>query len=80
MFHSVLQSSLTYPAYLYIPSSFLLCTNDSALPFPSQERSIKGAGIKHTLTLNAGHSSDLSRVNEVVDFVVEVVQIANVKN
>jgi len=76
----VLQSPLTYSAYLYIPSSFLLCTNDNALPFPSQERSVKGAGIKHTLTLDAGHSPYLSRVNEVVDFVIEAVQIANVKN
>lgn len=54
-YYSALRSSLTYPAYKHIPSSYLLCTLDKANTLKAQMRMVTAAGIKNVGRITAGH-------------------------
>ncbi|KAJ9255373.1 hypothetical protein DTO207G8_3129 [Paecilomyces variotii] len=63
---------LTYPAYKYLPTTYLLCKQDMAIPFAGQQAmaSIAGeAATKHIC--NAAHSPMLSMPDTVVSVIRE---------
>lgn len=66
----------TYATYKDIPSSYLLCTRDNALPFPAQQGMVQmamAAGAKvNTESVDAGHSPCLSKVEETSAFIRKV--------
>src|SRR5207248_5167587 len=68
---------LTYPAYAYIPSKYLLCENDKIIT-PDMQRSMVEAAVKETgktidvISVAAGHGSTIT----VPDKVVEVIRMA----
>jgi len=62
-------SQLTYAAWRYIPSSYLLCTNDNALPLKVQERMVRMAGIQDTSKVDAGHAPHVSQPAVVATFI-----------
>ncbi|KAF9893552.1 hypothetical protein FE257_010864 [Aspergillus nanangensis] len=60
----------TYTAYLEIPSTYIVCENDRALPSVVQRRMIaQGNGAFEVETCNEGHSPFLSNPAFVVDCV-----------
>ncbi len=66
-------SPLTYAAYLYIPTSYLMCTLDNALPLPYQQGIIKmvrdmGGDIRVEV-VESGHSPFLSMPERTAEFV-----------
>lgn len=65
-----LKSKLTYAAYRHIPTTYLLCTKDNAIPIAHQQGMVQQArnsGVHiTTVTLEAGHSPFCSRLSEVV--------------
>ncbi|KAL8727483.1 MAG: hypothetical protein Q9166_006007 [cf. Caloplaca sp. 2 TL-2023] len=62
-------SPLTYAAYRDFPSSYLMCTNDKAVPFPIQKRFIAMAGITDITTIASGHSPMISQPKAVEMFI-----------
>ncbi|KAA8641981.1 hypothetical protein EYZ11_004253 [Aspergillus tanneri] len=63
----------TYTAYREIPSTYIVCENDNALPLPFQERMIaQGGGVFHVERCQEGHSPFLSNP----EFVVQCIQRA----
>lgn len=70
---NALEGMTTHAAYLDIPSSYLLCKKDNALPFPAQQGMVQmaiAAGAKiSTETVDAGHSPFLSKVEETSAFI-----------
>ncbi|KAG8166624.1 hypothetical protein KVR01_002313 [Diaporthe batatas] len=63
-------TKLTYPAYKDIPTTYLLCEKDNAIPLAAQEKMVKNAralGVQiDTVTFDASHSPFLSMPNNVV--------------
>ncbi|ROW10502.1 hypothetical protein VMCG_01769 [Cytospora schulzeri] len=63
-------TKVTYPAYKFIPTTYLYCTKDNALVLPVQEDIVEGArksGVNiDTVTLEASHSPFLSIPDRVV--------------
>ncbi|KAI9881514.1 MAG: hypothetical protein M1830_000077 [Pleopsidium flavum] len=66
---SAYSSQLTYAAWRYIPSSYLLCTNDNALPLKVQERMVRMAGIQETSRVDTGHTPHVSQPGIVAAFI-----------
>ncbi|KAA6411149.1 MAG: hypothetical protein FRX48_05461 [Lasallia pustulata] len=62
-------SQLTYAAYHHIPSSYLICTRDHALPPKVQERMVAMAGIEETERVEAGHLPHISQPGFVERFI-----------
>lgn len=64
-------------AYLDIPSWYLQCEDDHAIPIFVQESMVKGArdggANMKTERLKSGHSPFLSKPNETVDFILKAV-------
>ncbi|KAJ9294966.1 hypothetical protein DTO271G3_6528 [Paecilomyces variotii] len=63
---------LTYPAYKYLPTTYLLCKQDMAIPFAGQQAmaSIAGEAVtKHIC--NSAHSPMLSMPDTVVSVIRE---------
>lgn len=57
-----LASRLTYPAYKYIPTTYLLCKDDQAIPYERQLKLVEDAGVPiTTVTCDASHSPFLSQ-------------------
>lgn len=58
--NQVFSSKLTYAAYRDIPTEYILCTKDNAMPIVAQEGMVaqaKGLGVDiTTVTLEASHS------------------------
>lgn len=66
-------SKVTYPAYKHIPSTYLLCEKDNAIPLAAQEGMLAGTDVKFDVErCAAGHSPFLS----MPEFVAEVVRRA----
>jgi pimeloyl-ACP methyl ester carboxylesterase len=61
------QSPITYAAWRYIPTSYLLCTEDKAIPLAVQEKMVERAEGKVDVVekVNAGHSPFLSQADVV---------------
>lgn len=58
---------VTYTAYREIPSTYIVCENDNALPLLVQERMIaQGEGAFHVERCQEGHSPFLSNPEFVV--------------
>ncbi|PYH92744.1 alpha/beta-hydrolase [Aspergillus ellipticus CBS 707.79] len=61
---------VTYTAYREIPSTYVVCENDQALPLSVQERMIaQGNGVFHVERCQEGHAPYLSNTRFVVDCV-----------
>lgn len=65
-------------AYLDIPSWYLMCELDQAIPLPLQENIVKaakeaGADVK-TEHMRSSHSPFLSKPTETADFILRVVE------
>ena len=59
-------SKLTYPAYKYVPSTYLFCEKDMALPIHVQRGMVENSGVDwKTETLDASHSPFLSFPDEM---------------
>ncbi|PGH19700.1 hypothetical protein AJ80_03855 [Polytolypa hystricis UAMH7299] len=65
-------SPLTYDAYRHIPSGYLLCKQDKAIPYIKGQRLAREAGITFTETINSSHSPFLSHPEAVVRFIRRV--------
>lgn len=65
-----LGNKLTYAAYKDIPTTYLYCAKDNAIPLFAQQKMVKDAQILgvdvDTLTLESSHSPFLSMPDEVV--------------
>lgn len=69
--YRTLSSKLTYPAYRDIPTTYILCTKDNAVPVAAQEGMVaaarsSGAQIQ-TVRLEASHSPFRSKPDEVAE-------------
>ncbi|KAI9923899.1 hypothetical protein ASPWEDRAFT_26401 [Aspergillus wentii DTO 134E9] len=62
-------TNLSYPAYWDIPSSYLACRNDIAIPYEMQLMMIDNAKFEHVETWDSGHSPFLSRPEDAADFI-----------
>ncbi|KAH0537197.1 hypothetical protein FGG08_005975 [Glutinoglossum americanum] len=64
-------SPLTYAAWRYIPTSYLLCTEDHALPFPVQEKLVERAEgfVDVVEEVKSSHSPFLSQIDVVGRFI-----------
>lgn len=59
---------VTYTAYREIPSTYIICENDQALPLFAQERMIaQGDGVFDVERCQEGHSPFLSNRRFIVD-------------
>lgn len=63
-------TKLTYPGYKDIPTTYLLCEKDNAIPLCVQEKMVdnaRGLGVHvDTVTFDASHSPFLSMPDDVV--------------
>lgn len=69
----------TYAAYMDIPSGYLYCTLDQAIPYTAQQGLVSaakeaGGKIEFEETLESGHSPFLSKVEETSAFIQKVVE------
>lgn len=68
--YKCLSSKLTYPAYKDIPTTYLFCKKDNAIPLFVQEKMVgdaKALGVQiDTETFDASHSPFLSMPDQVV--------------
>ncbi|EUC36262.1 hypothetical protein COCVIDRAFT_41677 [Bipolaris victoriae FI3] len=68
----------TYAAWKHIPSSYLLCQDDLALPPAAQEGMVKAAeeagAIMHVTRIKSGHSPFLSKVVETAEWIQRVAE------
>jgi len=63
-------TTLTYPAYKEVPTTYLLCKQDNAIPLVAQQAMAGIAGPKATIyTFNSGHLPILSMPDKVVDVI-----------
>ena len=69
--YAVQQTVLTRAAYQYISSTYIISEDDRAVPVQFQEMFAAKAGAK-VKKIMAGHSPQLSKPNELADFVEEV--------
>ncbi|KIX09789.1 uncharacterized protein Z518_00870 [Rhinocladiella mackenziei CBS 650.93] len=59
-------SKVTYPAWKYVPSTYLLCEKDLAIPIHAQKEMVEGAdGRFRTEMVDASHSPFLSMPDEM---------------
>ena len=65
---STLSVPVTYTAYLEIPSTYIICENDNALPLAAQETMIaQGEGAFDVERCKEGHSPFISNPGFIVD-------------
>ncbi|KAK2595350.1 hypothetical protein QQS21_006950 [Conoideocrella luteorostrata] len=71
--YQVMHSPLTYAAWKEVPSTYLYCTRDNAIPMEIQkmmvERTAAGCNMK-TDEVDASHSPFISRPKEVADSIL----------
>ncbi|KAI1394285.1 alpha/beta-hydrolase [Hypoxylon trugodes] len=73
--YAVQETKMALAAYEYIPSTYLICTNDKALPPEIQEVCAKTAGAK-VLKIDSGHSPMLDRTEQLVGIITTTVDQA----
>lgn len=66
-----MEAAMTRCAYTYVPSTYVLCAADKAVPPPVQEMlaQLAGSDLKK---IDSGHSVMLSRPHELMAFLEEV--------
>ncbi len=67
----VMETVMTRCAYTYVPSTYVVCTADKAVPAPIQEMFAQMAG-SDLKRIDSGHSVMLSRPHELMAFLEEV--------
>lgn len=69
---------LVYEAWRHLPTSYLVCTDDQAMPLRDQEAMIRAAraegGVVHVSHVKSGHSPFLSKPDEVVKWIERVAE------
>lgn len=63
-------------AYKYVPSTYLICENDMAVPPQFQEMFAQATGAKDVEKCAAGHSPMLSELDMLVGKIASTVQKA----
>lgn len=72
---------LTYPAYLEVPSWYLLCEEDKPIPIALQKGMLKSMGPKTTSRVcTAGHAVMLSQPDKVAAIVRGAAEGASVRH
>lgn len=72
--HAVQKTELTYAAYKYIPSTYLICEKDKAAPPLFQEMFAGSAGSQVVERCSASHSPMLSQLDILVTKIIDVVK------
>ncbi|KAK8054206.1 alpha/beta-hydrolase [Apiospora saccharicola] len=69
--YGVQKTRVTRASYRYVPSTYVVCDNDQAVPPQYQEAFGQSAGstVRH---LASGHSAMLSKTEELVEMITEV--------
>ena len=62
-------SPLTYDAWNHIPSAYIVCLQDKAIPLKQVREIVKRANIEMVLELESGHCPYLSQTATVEKFV-----------
>jgi pimeloyl-ACP methyl ester carboxylesterase len=73
--HAVEKSEIAVTAFKHIPSTYIICENDKAVPTQYQEMFAGATGAK-VIKLAAGHMPMLSQPDTLVEKVVEAVEEA----
>jgi pimeloyl-ACP methyl ester carboxylesterase len=60
---------LDNPAWINIPSSYVVCTDDKAVQFDQQR--LRASWAKHSVELDCDHSPFFSAPNETAEFILE---------
>lgn len=65
------QSELTYGGWKHVPSMYLICKKDEAIPFPVQERMLTaiGEGVLKREICDSGHGPMLRMLEKVVEVI-----------
>jgi hypothetical protein len=68
---SIFVTPLTYAAHKHVPSTYLLCTQDRAIPFPIQQLMVAaaGEGVVSTHVCDASHLPMLSMPETVASVI-----------
>jgi pimeloyl-ACP methyl ester carboxylesterase len=70
-----MKSTLTYAAWRHIPSTYLICEADKALPPAAQEQIVaRSAGAITAERCSAGHSPFLSQPDVVAKVIQKMAQ------
>lgn len=66
--YRTLFSKVTYPGWKYVPSTYLYCEKDNAIPIHAQKGMVESSGVNwKTETLDASHSPFLSFPEEMAN-------------
>lgn len=69
---SIYTHPLAYAGYKYVPTTYLLCTQDQALPFKVQKAIVASAhGLMRTEICDAGHFCMLSMPERVTNVIIK---------
>ncbi|KAF2654653.1 alpha/beta-hydrolase [Lophiostoma macrostomum CBS 122681] len=71
--YAVQTTTITNAAYEFVPSTYVICDNDKAVPPQVQEIFSRAAG-SHVERIDSGHSPMLSRKDKLVDIIVSVIE------
>lgn len=64
--YGMFKCKVTYPAWKHVPSTYLYCEKDMAIPVDAQHGMVESSGVEfRTETLDASHSPFLSMPDEV---------------
>ncbi|KAF2105615.1 catalytic protein [Lophiotrema nucula] len=74
--HAVQTTEITHTAYKYIPSTYLICEGDNAVPFQIHEMFAAAAGSEVD-RCDAGHSPMLSQCEMLVHKIVAAIEKTN---
>jgi pimeloyl-ACP methyl ester carboxylesterase len=67
----------TWAPYKEVPSTFVYCAKDNAIPLPVQQSMVQGSGAQfRETTVEANHSPFLSKVEEIVDVIIAAAKSA----
>jgi pimeloyl-ACP methyl ester carboxylesterase len=65
-------SPLTYEAWKFIPSAFIMGLKDKSIPLKQVRQKVKEAGIETVLEIDTGHAPYLVQPEIVASFVRKV--------
>jgi pimeloyl-ACP methyl ester carboxylesterase len=65
-------SPLTYEAWKFIPSAYIVCLKDKSIPLKQVRARVQEAGIKTVLEMDTGHSPYLVQPETVARFIRKV--------
>lgn len=73
--YAVRETEITYAAYKYVPSTYLVCGNNKAAPPQYQQMFAEQSGSE-VLRCEAGHSPMLSHHEMLVKSIIDAVEAA----